>query len=177
LMDGGPGSDIVIGGDGNDIIRGSGGNDQLDGGLGNDVLDGGPGLDALMGDDGNDVLVWDFSDTIVDGGNGTDTLLVAQGNVNLTNFQGTISGIEAIDLSVDPNSNTLTITPQDVLDISDTDVLAVLGGGNDSIDAGSGWSYAGQNGAGQDVYTQSVGSSLATMILDPDLITNPDIVS
>jgi Ca2+-binding RTX toxin-like protein len=176
-LDGGRGVDILTGGSGNDLLLGGGGNDQLDGGLGNDLLDGGPGKDMLTGGSGNDVIVWDFPDAVADGGAGSDVLRVVEGDVDLTNFKGTIAGIEIIDLSADPDPNALTLTPQQVLDVSDTDVLTVLGENGDSIDAGSGWTYGGRDGDGQDVYTQSLAGSLATLILDPDLITNPDIVS
>ena len=46
-------------------------------------------------------------------------------DADLTAFTGTLSGIEQIDLQSDTGANSLTLTAQDVLDLSDTDTLTV----------------------------------------------------
>lgn len=176
-LDGGADGDVVIGGSGDDIVLGSGGNDYLEGGKGNDILDGGPGKDTLIAGEGDDVLVWDFPDITLDGGAGSDTLRVMQGDVDISNFHGNFLSVEVVDLASDPNPNSLILHPQDVLDISDSDILAVLGGVNDSVDAGSGWTYTGRNTEGHDVYIQDVSGEIAKLVLDPDLSINPDIVT
>jgi Ca2+-binding RTX toxin-like protein len=192
------GSDTLNGLAGNDTLDGGVGADSLDGGAGTDtatyinaaagvtvnlatgtgtgdeanLLDGGGGADTLNGGAGDDILVWDAADTDIDGGTGSDTLRVESGDVDLTAFGGIIVGIEEIDLEADTGANTLTLIVQDVLDISDTDVLTVLGDSGDSVDAGTGWTDGGIAG-GFHVYTQG----LATLNLDTDLTVNPDIVT
>jgi hypothetical protein len=168
-------ADDLIGGDGADTLDGGAGDDTLTGGAGDDVLDGGAGSDVLNSGSGNDTLVWDASDTSIDGQGGTDTLRVDSGDVDLTSFAGTIQGIEKINLGSDAGSNAATLTAQDVLDMSDTDALTILGDAGDSIDAGTGWSDGGFDGNGNHLFIQDVGGTLATLILSPDITTNPDI--
>ena len=153
------------------------GSDVLTGGLGDDWLDGGAGSDSLFGGAGDDVLVWDVADTTIDGGNESDTLRVESGAVDITTFTGTIAGIEQIDLEADAGANSATLTVQDVLDMSDTDSVTILGDDSDSIHAGIGWTDGGFDGSGNQIYTQLVGPSLATLIVDPDVSVNPDIVA
>ncbi len=180
------GDDILFGGDGDDNLNGNNGADMLFGGDGtddlrgvndDDLLDGGAGADALRGGNGDDTLVWDGADTSILGEGGDDTLRVTSGDADLTAFAGTISGIENVDLQADGTDHTLTLTVQDVLDMSDTDILAVLGDAGDHVDAGTGWTDAGIDGSGNQVYTQVVGVDLATLVLDPNLTTNADITS
>jgi Ca2+-binding RTX toxin-like protein len=164
-------SDTLNGTVGDDVILGFAGSDTLNGLAGNDWLAGGAGADSLFGLAGDDTLVWDSSDATIDGGTGNDTLWVESGDADLTTFAGTVVGIEEIDLEADAGANTLTLAAQDVLDISDTDVLTVLGDGGDSVDAGTGWTDGGI-ASGFHVYTQG----LATLNLDTDLTVNPDIL-
>ncbi len=171
-LDGGLGDDTLSGAAGHDVLIGGAGNDGLSGAAGNDTLDGGAGADTLDGGAGNDTLVWDLADTTIDGGSGVDTLRVDSGDVDLTSFAGTITGIEQIDLEADAGANSLTLAASDVLSISDTDILTVLGDVGDSVDAGTGWTDGGIVGA-YHVYTQG----LATLNLDVDLTINPDIAS
>ncbi len=153
------------------------GSDVLTSGLGEDWLDGGAGSDSLFGGAGDDVLVWDVADTTIDGGNESDTLRVESGAVDITTFTGTIAGIEQIDLEADAGANSATLTVQDVLDMSDTDSVTILGDDSDSIHAGIGWTDGGFDGSGNQIYTQLVGPSLATLIVDPDVSVNPDILA
>jgi hypothetical protein len=83
-----------------------------------------------------------------DGGSGIDTLRVDSGNVDLSTFTGAIVGIERIDLASDAGANSVTLTAQDVLDISDTDTVTILGDGIDSIAAGAGWTDGGFDKSG-----------------------------
>lgn len=189
------GADALFGGDGNDMIHGQNGDDVLygdfgddslfggnnadllDGGQGDDLLNGNGGVDILLGGLGDDSLVWDINDATIDGGAGTDTLLVQGGNVDLTVFGGTISGIEIIALEADAGANAATLSAQDVLDLSDNDTLTILGDGGDSVDARSGWTDGGFDGSGNHIYTQMVGGTLATLLVDPDMTVNGDILS
>ena len=173
-LDGGSGvgSDTLYGGAGNDTLTGGAGSDVLYGGNDDDTLDGGVGNDDLYGEAGDDILVWDANNSKMDGGAGSDTLRVDSGDVDLAAFGGTIEGLERIDMEADAGANSLSLTLTDVLDISDTDVLTVLGDAGDSVDAGTGWTDGGIAGA-YHVYTQ--GS--ATLNLDTDLSVNLDIAS
>ena len=153
------------------------GSDALTGGAGDDWLDGGAGGDSLNGGAGDDILVWDAADTMIVGGSGTDTLRADSGNVDPTALTSTITGIEQIDLEADTGTNSVTLTVQDVLDISDTDILTILGDTADSIDAGTGWTDGGFDGSGNHIYTQMVGPSLATLLVDLDMSVNPDILA
>jgi len=162
----------VIGSANADNLTGDGGGNTLDGGAGNDTIDGGAGSDKLNGETGDDVLVFDASDSLIDGGAGTDTVLVNGGNIDLTSFGGTIQGIEKIDLQTDAGANTFTLTAADVLSTSDTNTLEVLGGANDSVNAGTGWTDGGLDGGGNQIYTQGA----ATLLVDTDITVNVDIL-
>jgi hypothetical protein len=153
------------------------GSDVLAGGAGNDWLNGGVGSDSLDAGAGEDTLVWDAEDRMIDGGSGIDTLRVASGNVDLPTFTGAIAGIERIDLTSDAGANSVTLTARDVLDISDTDIVTLLGDSTDSIAAGTGWTDGGVDSSGNHIYSQMVGPSLATLLVDPDMLVNPDILT
>ncbi len=174
----GDGNDNTLDGRaGDDTLTGGAGDDRLRGRDGDDTLDGGAGADDLDGDGGNDILVWDAADTSIDGDSGTDTLRVDSGDVDLTSFGGSIDGIEQIDLEADTGANTVTLSAQDVLDMSDTETVTVLGDNTDSVEAGSGWTDGGFDGNGNRIYTQDVSGDLATLLLDPDITPNPDITA
>jgi VCBS repeat-containing protein len=151
------------------------GDDTLTGLAGNDTLIGGNGADALSGGADDDALIWDPADTTVDGGTGTDTLLVGAGDLD---FSATaLSAIEKVDLGTANGNNTLTLTAADVINISDTSTLTVTGGAGDSVDAGKGWTGGLPDGFGHVIYTQVVGLSLATLVVDAGVSTNPDILN
>jgi Ca2+-binding RTX toxin-like protein len=186
ILTGTAADDLILGLDGSDTLSGLAGNDTLDGGLasdgldggdGNDLLDGGIGGDTLVGGAGDDVLIWDLNDSTVAGGTGIDTVRLASGNLDVTGNSGKFSGIERIDLAADAGANAVVLTAQDILDESDNDILTLLGGAGDSVNAGIGWSDGGLNGAGQHVYTKVVGAATATLILDAAIAANPDILT
>ncbi len=120
------------GGDGNDRMIGRGGADSFDGGAGNDYI-------RILGDD--------FQ--LVDGGVGTDTLgLAGSGyNLDLSSVIDNIHGIETISL-YGVGDNMLTLTAQDVIDLSDeTDTLKIKGNAGDSVvGLSSGWTDGGVHG-------------------------------
>ena len=115
-------------------------------------------------------------DAVVDGGGGTDTLDARGADVDITTFTGTITGIEIIDLTK-PGADTVTLSAQDVLDMSDSNTVTVTGGSPDTVEAGTGWTDAGFDGSGNHIYTQIVGDTLATLLLDPDVAPNADIIA
>jgi hypothetical protein len=57
-----------------------------------------------------------------------------------------------------------------------TDDLTVLGDANDSLDAGPGWTPD-DHSNGLQVFTQDVGGTLATLLVEPDVQTNADLVA
>ena len=105
------------------------GDNDIIGGDGNDMLTGGDGDDTLFGSGGNDVLVSDVG-TIggdsqvdaIDGGNETDTLVLAEGSSIdfgvLDSSDNPITGIEAIDLSLNGDHQLHNISHYDILDIT-----------------------------------------------------------
>ncbi|HSR71705.1 MAG TPA: Ig-like domain-containing protein, partial [Kiloniellales bacterium] len=179
-IDGGNSGDTLYGGDGNDILDGGGngadslyggaGDDILIGGNGVDFLDGGAGADQLFGGTGGDILIWDAADTLIDGGNGPDTLRAQFGDdMDLTAFAGTITDVETIDLASDAGSNALTLTAQDLLDMTDNgNTLTVQMGAGDVLNAGGGtWTQVSSVG-GVETFTQTIGPDIATLIVDHD---------
>ena len=174
----GGGTNVINGTPGDDNLNGTAGADILHGFAGNDTLDGGGDADRLDGGLGNDVLVFDPLDISIAGKNGADTLRVDTGNVDLTAFGGTMSGIEVVDLQSDAGANTVTLTAQAVLDVTDNgDTLTIAGDGGDSLDASNGWSYGGVDGGGNHIYTQAVGPKTATLVVDPDIAVNANILT
>ncbi|PHZ85144.1 hypothetical protein CRD36_06945 [Paremcibacter congregatus] len=148
-LHGGEGFDILVGGLGNDIIYGDGGNDILSGTLGNDRLFGGEGNDVLSADigdnilyggDGDDTLLHGVSGNdemyggsgddyiragngdIIDGGDGVDVWSI---NTNTTDFSRVVvRNMEEITLGMNP----LTITVQDILDMTDANNYLIISG-------------------------------------------------
>ena len=47
---------------------------------------------------------------------------------------------------------------------------------SDDVDAGTGWTDGGFDGSGNHIFTQAVGGNTATLLIDPDITINPDIV-
>tara|TARA_R110002096_G_scaffold426421_1_gene636177 strand:- start:67967 stop:69517 length:1551 start_codon:yes stop_codon:yes gene_type:complete len=145
------GDDIINGGGGDDYIDGSGGNDTLIGGSGADVIYPGPGTDVVIGGDGDDVFVvyGDNNNSILedqfDGGNGDDAFL--RGNANYSGqFEIDLSlmnatNMEHLSLGPGTNINVVTLTVQDVIDMTDADNLFQISGGvEDSVTSiGEGW--------------------------------------
>jgi len=175
---GGGGDDRVSGEAGDDMLDGGGGADTLSGGNGNDLLDGGGGgTDQLSGNNGDDILVWRNSELLLAGGSGTDALRLTGGNLVLNNLAVIASGLERVDLASDTGSNVLTLTAADVISLSDTDNLTIAGTSADSVNAGTGWTDGGSDGAGNHVFTRFVGGILATLVVNEAVTVNADITA
>jgi Ca2+-binding RTX toxin-like protein len=160
------GSDTLNGGAGHDRLVGNAGSESGDdvllGDAGNDTLEAGDGNDTLNGGGGNDVLVWTSGDLLL-GGGGTDTLAMKSGNLNLKNVEpSAIQSVEKADLRGD-GINVLTVTRSDLLDMSSTDVLTVMGDSNDRVNA-AGFARQGTSG-GFLRYT----SGAATLLVESDV--------
>ena len=85
---------------------------------------------------------------------------------------GNVVGIEKIDLTGSGN-NSLALTAQDVLDLSDTDTLIVTGDAGDSVaSTGLGWIAGGTEVIGTETYnkfTVAIGADTATLLVDADM--------
>ncbi|AXQ31561.1 hypothetical protein D0B54_24000 [Solimonas sp. K1W22B-7] len=130
---GGDGDDYLYGGANADRLLGGAGVDYLTGDAGDDRLHGGSGVDELQGGADNDVLSYDAVDTLVDGGSGIDALTLSNGDsLDFTAIaQNVLLGIEVIDLKTDAAANTVILSINDVLDMSDSDALVIGGDSND----------------------------------------------
>ncbi|MFM9842004.1 MAG: calcium-binding protein, partial [Dongiaceae bacterium] len=165
-LSGGAGNDTLEGGGAGDSLDGGADSDNLDGGAGNDTLDGGAGIDLIVGGTGNDTIVWDLLDSAVDGGAGIDTLALNGADIDLS--LAPVSGIEVISM-LGSGANIVVLSAFDVVAISDTDTITIAGETGDTVDGGGGWTFAGADGKGNDVYTQSTGFGTATLVIDQDV--------
>ncbi len=144
------GVEVIQGTPGNDDFVGTAAAEHFAAGGGNDTITSGGGADVLNGDSGNDVIrVPDLDFLLVNGGTGDDTLELAGSgiNLNLAGFDTTISNIETIDLTGN-GDHTLTLSAQDVLNLSDTtNMLVIKGNAGDRVDrTDGGWADGGVQG-------------------------------
>jgi T1SS-143 domain-containing protein len=128
------GDDTLNGSSGNDLIRGGAGNDTLNGGDGNDLLIDGNGADTFNAGNGNDVIVISGTGFVsIDGGAGTDTLTLLGGiDLDLTTSNN-ITNIERIDLGNGSEGSKLTLTAADVLEVTGSNTLQILGDSHDQV--------------------------------------------
>ncbi|MCX8518791.1 MAG: FG-GAP-like repeat-containing protein, partial [Methylophilaceae bacterium] len=146
---------------GSGTVTGTVADEVLVGSSGADVLTGEGGVDRFFGGAGNDTIVLTSSDisylaslgtntvrTTVDGGTGINTLRLIRGaNLDLTaianvaagtpTINSRIANIERIDLATDNNNNILTLSANDVLDMT----------GMNSFNLSNGWSNVGTDTA------------------------------
>ena len=57
------------------------------------------------------------------------------------------------------------------------DTLTITGGANDFLDASNGWTDGGVDGFGNQIYTQSVGPDVATLVVAPAINVNANILT
>ena len=190
------GIENLFGSASDDILSGNSLANVLDGGSGNDTLYGGTGLDTLLGGTGDDVLrfsldtpgLLDGLNTVqesmvglLDGGSGTDSLILEAVDtdsvaiLDLTALGSKVTGIERINIIGDADdANTLKLTASDVLAMSDTDILRVDGGANDTVlSSGSGWTPGSSvtlDGQSYNYYSTTVSGNLVQMYVDADII-------
>ncbi len=149
------GDDEIFGGDGDDIIYGQEGNDAIDGGAGDDILVGGSGNDTIDGGSGTNAI---------DGGLGTDTLLIsADSSLDFSQVQN----MEQLLLGETGEDQNLTLTTDQVFDMSAGNGLEVVGGetDNDSLTLDASWSRSPTNANVWEGQTED-GNSISLMALN-----------
>jgi serralysin len=162
VLGGSGGNDNISGGDGKDNCAGGDGNDTLRGGNDNDSLNGNAGTDRLFGDAGSDTLFYGAGD-MYNGGAGTDTVKVNTGNVDLSSLPDSwFVSIEQFDLV--KGAHTLKLTKSDVLSMSPTDQIKILGDAGDTVNI-VGTQVEGATTNGFTRYT--IGS--AVLLIDADI--------
>jgi len=107
--------------------------DLLYGDEGDDTLNGQGGVDALFGGDGNDTLIYDAADVMISGDAGDDTLKVTGKSTSLNLSDEALARLEHIDLNNGNGKNTVTLTYEDVLRVSDTGILKISGDNGDNV--------------------------------------------
>jgi Ca2+-binding RTX toxin-like protein len=147
----------LMGNEGTDTLVGAGGNDTLDGGAGSDSIDGGAG---------DDTIVWGAGDKL-NGGANTDTLRIDVASVDLSNNTANpnsrLLNFEQVDLGA--GAHTLKLNATDVLDLSSTSTIKILGDASDTVNI-VGTQSAGTAVAGG--YTRyTIGAAI--LIIDSDI--------
>ncbi|MEZ5758577.1 MAG: calcium-binding protein [Emcibacteraceae bacterium] len=160
----------VNGKDGDDLIATGDGNDTINGGNGNDSIRGNGGLNAIFGDAGDDILIYDGSANAYDGGADSDTLLLVYEAEEIDLSVVALTNIETIDLDIE-NANSMTLTAQDVLDVTDGgNQLIIAGDSEDTVNStGQGW----VQGADQIIDTNTYHSytfGAAALLIDEDIV-------
>ncbi|WP_240143505.1 integrin alpha, partial [Nitrosomonas sp. JL21] len=150
----------------------------------NDILSGGGGADAISGNNGDDIIrVPDLDFQSANGGAGSDTLAFTGSDIDLKladyidrigqlNLASRIVDIETIDLT-GSGDNTLTLTAQSVLDVSDSsDTLVVKGNAGDRVvGLSEGWIDAGMKN-GMHAFTKQG----AELLIDTSIGTDPLVI-
>nr|WP_319394811.1 retention module-containing protein [uncultured Desulfobacter sp.] len=98
---------------------------------GDDYIYGGAGDDIIYGQEGDDTIDAGSGDDVVDGGSGFDTLAVtSETELDFSN----VSNIESIDLNEDGVDQTVTLSLDQVLSMTDEDnILQITGESGDSV--------------------------------------------
>ena len=166
----------AVGTNGNDTLTATDAGQAIAGLSGDDTLAGGAGTDRLYGGTGNDTFniatAIDTTDTM-DGGAGTDVLQFnfAQ-TVNLSNLTN-VTNMEKIDLISGSINNNVTLTANDVFNITDSNhTLTIMGDAGDTANISLGaWSNGGSSG-GYTTYTATVSTQLVTLLVDDTIVVS-----
>ena len=129
-------------------LTGTDGRDILIGRSGDDLLNGGAGSDSLKAGAGNDVLIYDELDWNIDGGSGFDTLrfLGTSQALDLRNSK-VVSNIEQLQLWGGGHHH-VYLDASSIKALSDNDAMLIWGDGTNTVDIGSGWTFAGLSADG-----------------------------
>ncbi len=160
------------GGTGDDLLTGTAAVDVIVAGQGNDTLIGNGGSDILYAGAGDDVIaISDLNFNRIKGGSGIDTLRVEGSGMffdlrAIANNQ--ITGIEQIDLN-HSSSNALAFNKLDVLAISDTQELVILGNTGDLVvSIGQGWTASGTQTLDDNLFNQYALGGVSVLV-DSDI--------
>ncbi len=160
------------GGTGDDLLTGTAAADVIVAGQGNDTLIGNGGSDILYAGAGDDAIaISDLNFNRIKGGSGIDTLRVDGSGMffdlrAIANNQ--ITGIEQIDLN-DSGSNALAFNKLDVLALSDTNQLVILGNTSDVVvSLGQGWQESGTQTLGSNLYNEYALDGVS-LLVDSDI--------
>jgi len=157
---------------GDDLLTGTAEADVIVTGQGNDTLIGNGGSDILYAGAGDDVIaISDLSFNGIKGGSGTDTLRLDDNGLFLdlkTVANNRITGIEQIDLN-NSGSNAFAFSQLDVLALSDTNQLVILGNTSDVVvSLGQGWQESGTQTLDGNLYNEyAVGG--VSLLVDSDI--------
>ncbi|MGB4345069.1 MAG: VCBS domain-containing protein [Burkholderiaceae bacterium] len=124
-------------------LTGTDSRDILIGRSGDDTLDGGAGSDSLKAGSGNDVLIYDEIDWNIDGGSGYDTLrfMGTDQTLDLRNYK-VVSNIEQLQLW-GGGGHYVYLDASSIKTLSDNDAMLIKGDSSNTVDIGSGWTFAG----------------------------------
>ena len=78
----------------------------------------------------------------------SNVVLVLAGDIDFAGFGGSLASLEIVDLMSDSGANSLSLTVADVLDMTDTGLLTVLGDDQDTVISDSGWTHSHTDDAG-----------------------------
>jgi hypothetical protein len=157
---------------GDDTLTGNALADTIVGGLGDDALLGNGGKDVLYGAAGDDVIaLGDLNFNRIDGGTGNDTLRLDGSGLflDLTSIANNrITDTEQINLTGSGN-NFLGLNLRDVIAISETNRLVVLGNAGDQVmSLGQKWVLGGTTVLDGEQYNQyTVGG--VSLLVDSDI--------
>ncbi len=129
-------------------LTGTDGADKLIAGGGSDTVNGGDGSDFINAGGGNDTIIYDENDYKILGGGGIDTLWFTGANQSLDLGWNIVSGIEKLLLGGD-GGHRVTLTAADIMRVSDTDQMIIIGDSTNHIDPGTGWTFGGLTADGQ----------------------------
>jgi hypothetical protein len=159
-------------GTGDDLLTGTAAGNIIVAGQGNDTLIGNGGSDILYAGAGDDAIaISDLNFNRIKGGSGTDTLRVDGSGMffdlrAIANNQ--ITGIEQIDLN-HSSSNALAFNKLDVLAISDTQELVILGNTGDLVvSIGQGWTASGTQTLDDNLFNQYALGGVSVLV-DSDI--------
>jgi len=193
-IDGGNGADIISIRAGDDNILGGSGADNIDAGSGDDVIDGGVGSDFNDPGSGNDTIYATEGQETIHAGEGYDTFTIDDGKnfgdlfggdgedtiqlegsditLDFSKVNNDVTNVESLDID-GSSANSLKLTAEDVLDMTDGDNrLFIDGGSDDSVEISDSFVSEGTENIGGVDYTHCYDAGT-----DSHLYINNDISS
>ncbi|HRW29969.1 MAG TPA: hypothetical protein P5227_08230, partial [Emcibacteraceae bacterium] len=156
--------DGVFGSTHNDVLTGDDEDNYLDGDEGSDILSGAGGDDYFYAYQSEGSATEDQ----FDGGDGFDKLDLI-GSSAITTFAVDLSTVDAVNIEEvrmgHDYRESLTLTNQDVIDVTDADnFLVILGHDTDSVSSGSVWAYTMDVMYDGEIYHQYTGTGTEVLV-------------